>query len=286
MYKWKQGYCSALILYCDYRRYEWLRSAALQCKWFVLGIPGKPVVDELLGDSNCYDVDAVRDYWMQYKWITDVVILEEGQLSYQEAYERFHFDVCFAGSEYGLGFEKDKSFLEEKGVDFVPLLPERLTIAEDINALQIWLRNISAEKKIVLFGTGTYFEYYIRKFGFEFKPIYAIDNAEEKWDTKRDNIVIYNPEKLKQENPEEIAVIICSKSYRDMLQQLRKMGSFDYRLLLFRNDAAVLEAWEKLWKNVKQSREQKHRRLLESFKNDRLKDLEKELEKKFQVRFI
>lgn len=50
--------------------------------------------------------------------------------------------------------------------------------------------------------------------------------------------------------------------------------------------AQVLEAWEKLWKNVKQSREQKHRRLLESFKNDRLKDLEKELEKKFQVRFI
>ena len=50
--------------------------------------------------------------------------------------------------------------------------------------------------------------------------------------------------------------------------------------------AQVLEAWEKLWKNVKQSREQKHRRLLESFKNGRLKDLEKELEKKFQVRFI
>lgn len=48
----------------------------------------------------------------------------------------------------------------------------------------------------------------------------------------------------------------------------------------------VLEAWEKLWKNVKQSREQKHRRLLESFKTDRLEEFEKELEKRFQVRFI
>lgn len=50
--------------------------------------------------------------------------------------------------------------------------------------------------------------------------------------------------------------------------------------------AQVFEAWEKLWKNVRQSRGQKHRRLLESFKKDKLKDMEKELEKKFQVRFI
>lgn len=241
MYKWKQGYCLALILNCDYRNYEWLRSAALQCKWFVLGIPSKKVVDELLGDSNCYDVDVIRDYWMQYKWITDVIVLDAEQLSYQDAYERFHFDVCFAGSEYGVRFAKDKKFLIEKGVDFIPLLPERPTVAEDINALRIWLKNISAEKKIVLFGTGVYFEYYIRQFGSEFRPIYAVDNAQEKWNTKKDNIIICNPQKLEEENPEEIAVVICSKNYSDMLQQLKNMGSFDYRLLLYRNAVAVLE---------------------------------------------
>ena len=48
----------------------------------------------------------------------------------------------------------------------------------------------------------------------------------------------------------------------------------------------VMEAWEKLWKGIRQSREQKHRRLLESFKETRLKEKTGELEKRFQIRFI
>lgn len=48
--------------------------------------------------------------------------------------------------------------------------------------------------------------------------------------------------------------------------------------------AQVWEAWGKLWESVRLSREQKHRRLLESFKTDRLKECGKELEKRFQLR--
>lgn len=32
----------------------------------------------------------------------------------------------------------------------------------------------------------------------------------------------------------------------------------------------IMESWEKLWEKIKQSREQKHRRMLESWKNDLL----------------
>lgn len=46
----------------------------------------------------------------------------------------------------------------------------------------------------------------------------------------------------------------------------------------------ILEAWEKLWKKVKQSREQKHRRLLEAWKTERLKELDAP-EEGFQIRF-
>lgn len=48
----------------------------------------------------------------------------------------------------------------------------------------------------------------------------------------------------------------------------------------------VMEAWEKLWKGIRQSREQKHRRILESFKETRLKEKTAELEGRFQIRFI
>lgn len=50
--------------------------------------------------------------------------------------------------------------------------------------------------------------------------------------------------------------------------------------------AQMLEAWEKLWKGIRQSREQKHRRILESFKKVRLKECREEMGKKIQIRFI
>ena len=45
----------------------------------------------------------------------------------------------------------------------------------------------------------------------------------------------------------------------------------------------VIEAWEKLWEKVRQSREQKHRRLLEAWKQERLKECA--AEEGFQIRF-
>lgn len=48
--------------------------------------------------------------------------------------------------------------------------------------------------------------------------------------------------------------------------------------------AQLMEAWERLWKNVSQSQEQKHRRILESMKAVRLKDCLEELAERIQVR--
>ncbi len=50
--------------------------------------------------------------------------------------------------------------------------------------------------------------------------------------------------------------------------------------------AQVMEAWEWLWKKNKQSREQKHRRILESIKVTLLVEYKEELERKIQIRFI
>ena len=49
--------------------------------------------------------------------------------------------------------------------------------------------------------------------------------------------------------------------------------------------AQVMEAWESLWKKVTQSREQKHRRILESWKQDKLKETMQEIDQGFQIRF-
>ena len=47
----------------------------------------------------------------------------------------------------------------------------------------------------------------------------------------------------------------------------------------------ILESWETLWKNIRQSREQKHRRMLESWKNDLLEDCCSD-NKRYQIRLL
>lgn len=49
--------------------------------------------------------------------------------------------------------------------------------------------------------------------------------------------------------------------------------------------AQIIEAWGTLWEKVKQSRTQKHRLLLNAWKNSRIRENGTELEKKIQVRF-
>lgn len=50
--------------------------------------------------------------------------------------------------------------------------------------------------------------------------------------------------------------------------------------------AQVIEAYKKLWEGIRQSREQKHRRMLESFKGIELKDYEEEVKEFYQIRFV
>ena len=50
--------------------------------------------------------------------------------------------------------------------------------------------------------------------------------------------------------------------------------------------AQVIEAYKKLWEGIRQSREQKHRRMLESFKGIELKDYEEEVKECYQIRFV
>ena len=49
--------------------------------------------------------------------------------------------------------------------------------------------------------------------------------------------------------------------------------------------AQVMEAWKKVWEKAGKSREQKHRRLLESMKGIRLKEIQEEWEERIQIRF-
>jgi len=85
------------------------------------------------------------------------------------------------------------------------------------------------KKKIIIFGTGKYFDNYMICYGIDKKPCFAVDNDTSKAGTVIRGVAINSPESLKHLTKESFYVVICS-AYRDEIQkQLENMGITDYQ---------------------------------------------------------
>lgn len=238
---YKLGYLMNVCDGNDWNTYEWLHLLSQQCEKFVLGIPDEWVIARLYGDRKKYSAKERQEFWMKTGWFSEVRILDAEHLSYQKMYDELQFDACYYGSEYGLPFEADKKFMESKGVAFISVMPMKYQKASGADALKVALENVQRRQKIILFGTGTYFDLFLNSYGEKYRPAYAVDNDSSKWNTTKADIIIESPEKLMQENAEDVLIILCSKEHQEMVSQLAEMGSYNYRILRYRNATAVLE---------------------------------------------
>lgn len=242
--KYKLGYCMCILNQERKDKYNWLREKVALCEKFVLGIPDEWVMARLFGDKRKYNAEKEKQFWMNTGWFSEVVILDVTKLSYQKIYETVKYDVCFYGSEYGLSFEKDKVFMQERGIEFISLLPEKYMKREGANALKLYIEDIQRRQKLILFGTGVYFDIYMRdyaKLGKKSVPAYAVDNDESKWNTEKEGIRILPPSVLKEEKDQDIFIIICGKQYEAIVRQIKELGAYNYRIMRFENDIALLE---------------------------------------------
>ena len=115
-------------------------------------------------------------------------------------------------------------------------------IAPPIDFLSLSLRGLQKDKKLILFGSGKYFDLF-RKYYKELHPVsYAVDSSSEFWNMEKDSIPIKSPDELKNEAPENCLVILCGKDYDSMKDKLLSYGNFDYRTLRFNNQISLIEA--------------------------------------------
>ena len=240
--KYKLGYCNAIIYSYSPETLSWLKNIASCCEKFILGIPSNYVMARLYGEGrNGYTAETVKAFWEDIKFIDQVIILDEHDFSYQTMYNRLHFDVCFYGSEYGLPFEEDKAFFKNQNVDFIPLMPQGYSPNGTIDSLELALKNVRPDQKVVLFGTGKYFDLFVSRYKNIHKIAYAIDNDSKKWLTAKNGIIIKAPDELKKVDSENILVVICSKKYDEIVSQLNGYGSFNYRTMVFSDNISLLE---------------------------------------------
>ncbi len=240
--KYKLGYACSSLAHADENIAAFYKTLSCQCEKFVIGIPSEYVMARIFGGGmNGYNAESVKAYWTALGY--DVVILDKTELLYQSAYGKIGFDVCFYGSEYGRQFEADRLFFQERGVAFIPALPDRRTLLGDGDALKLAVENVTKEQKLILFGSGTYFDVFLKLYASRHEIAYAVDSEPAKWGTAKSGIPIKSPDVLKDESSGNCLVVLCGKEYGSMLEWLRAAGAFDYRPMVYANTIALLEEY-------------------------------------------
>lgn len=85
-------------------------------------------------------------------------------------------------------------------------------------------------KEIILFGAGLMFEDYMKKYGDKYRPSFLVDNDENKWGRSRMGIPIRRPEDILDVPEKKRKLIICSYYYREISEQLDKIGIHEYKV--------------------------------------------------------
>lgn len=80
------------------------------------------------------------------------------------------------------------------------------------------------ERRIILFGSGKITEYYLKRYGEEYRPIFIVDNNQDKWGSKKNGIEIRNPDSITRLMQGTYRVIIAIKDFESVVEQLKQMG--------------------------------------------------------------
>jgi cytidyltransferase-related domain len=98
-------------------------------------------------------------------------------------------------------------------------------------------------KTIVLFGAGRMMDHYLNKYKGMYPISFVVDNDQSKWNTEKLGYTIKSPQALKELDPGQLRVIICSKAYPEIAEQLLEVGISDFRIFDRITDA-ILETLE------------------------------------------
>lgn len=238
-----KGYISGNFDIVDVELAALLRKCKEQCETLVLGIPTDELIMRMTDRNPRVSYENRREYLLSFKSVDEVVPVDANHISKEESCRQVGYDTFFYGGEYGIRFEKDRLLLEKKGVKMVSIVPDRLAPVRQDDALAEAMRNVSHYKKIVLFGTGKYFENYVKKYAQEYPPTYAVDNSPKQWNTRKMGVAIKNPEILRQEDPDNTIIVLCCKEYSEVVKQIKAIGNFDFRPMLVRNECAIVDEY-------------------------------------------
>ncbi len=85
----------------------------------------------------------------------------------------------------------------------------------------------AVNKKIALWGTGNYFAHFMNEYGKWMRVDFAVDTNENLWGTRKQGVLIKNPEALRGEN---VRVIITCSAKDEVIQRLKELDISDFKV--------------------------------------------------------
>ncbi len=241
--KYKIGFYPLIIEIYDEQTGAHLQKCSEICEKFIIGLPEDNIMARFFGDGRSGHREDTMALLRNLPGVTDIVIMDDETIFRQKMHSKIPYDVCFIGSEYGRLFEEDKKYFEEHNVDAVMIAPGAYSEPGEKDVIRVALDNVDHNQKVVLFGTGKYFDYFCDRYGGKYSVAYAVDNDSTKWGTSKRGIRIVRPDVLKEEDTDGLLVILCSRNYESIKDQLLKIKNFNYRTMLYNGNIALLDEY-------------------------------------------
>lgn len=88
------------------------------------------------------------------------------------------------------------------------------------------------DKKLILFGSGRYADYYLNKYEKQCQPEFMVDNNREKWGTVKRGLPIKSPDEVRGLISGTYRIVITIENHQPIIEQLNSMGIYeeDYRI--------------------------------------------------------
>lgn len=218
--------------------------AKKKCDNLVIGLLSDELYCYAKGFYPAKTYASKREILLKLKDVNDVIELTWNCYTKEDVFRAIHYDIVIIGSEYGKYYLYDKQFFMNNGIVMESLLPQKVNLTNYEDTLRMVLSNLYIGKKIILWGTGKYFDFYMQKYGAQFKPAYAVDSNIEKWGTEKKGILIKEPNHIVDERPDMSLIIICYKNHTEVVEQLRNLGEYDYRLLRYHDNISLMEQYD------------------------------------------